>query len=34
MLDLAVRDIHPEDTLVVRPLFQQDTLDRAGFATL
>ena len=34
MLDLAVRDIHPQDTLVVCPLIQQDTLYRAGLVPL
>ena len=33
MLDLAVRDIHPHDTLVVHLLVQHDTLVGAGIAT-
>ena len=33
MLDLAVRDIHLQDTLVLCPLVQQDTLDGAGITT-
>ena len=32
MLDFAVRDVHPQDTLVVCPLIQQDPLYRAGVA--
>ena len=32
MLDLAVRDIHPQDTPVVYPLIQQDPLYRVGIA--
>ena len=32
MLDLTVWDIYPQDTLVVRPLIQQASLNRAGVA--
>ena len=32
MLDYAVRDIYPLDTLVVRPLIQQDPMYGAGVA--
>ena len=34
MLDLAARDVHPHDTLVVYPLIQQDPLYRVGIASL
>ena len=34
MLDLAVRDVHPQDTLVVYRLIQQDPLYRVGIASL
>ena len=32
MLDHAVRDIYPQDTLVLRPRMDQNTLERASFA--
>ena len=32
MLDFLVRDIYPQDTLVVRPLTHKDSLNRARVA--
>ena len=34
LLDFAVREIHTQDTLVVRPLVQHDPLDGAGIFAL